>query len=214
MSTPPNPWSDPATETEPGAPYAGPPLTAPYRPDPWGWPPAAAPYGQPWPHPWPPAPQGPQRPGQVIGAAVLAFVQAAGVALATAYLQLLGAAFSMAAGQPGFPADGAALAGEVGVLTAVQLVSVVALVTGGVLAFSRRRPLSRWILVAAFALQLALGAYWAVRLLGAFDSGAGMLLVLVLVFAAAPAVALGLASGPASRAWFASGPDRGTTPHR
>jgi hypothetical protein len=206
----PNPWSDPATETRPGAPYAGPPpTTMPYWTAP-GRPPT--PYGTAWPQPWPPAPSRPQRPGQVIGAAVLGFVQAAGVAVATAYLQLLGSVFSMAADAPGFPGGGAALAAEAGTLAVVQLVSIVLLVAGGVLALTRRSTLARWTLVAGLALQLALAAYWAVRLLTVL--GAGVFPVLVLCFAAAPAVALGLAfSGPA-RAWFAGSPDGGTTPHR
>ncbi|MGR6963688.1 hypothetical protein ACU610_04405 [Geodermatophilus sp. URMC 61] len=220
MSTQPSPWSDPTTETEPGAPYAGPPPTVPYRPA-TGWPPAA-PYGGTawpppwplsWPPPWPPAPARPQRPGQVVAAAVLAFAQAAGVALATAYLQLLGTVFSMAAGEPGFPADGAALAAEARVLSLVQLASVVLLGTAGILALTSRRPLARWTLVAAGALQLALAAYWAVRLLPVLDQGAGVLAVLVLGFAAAPAVALGLSVGRPAQAWFAP-PDGGTTPHR
>ncbi len=217
VSAQPSPWSDPATETQPGAPYAGPPPTTPYRPAPdWTLP---APYGTAWPHPgwpqpWPPARARPQRPGQVIAAAVLAFVQAAVVALATAYLQLLGTVFSMAAGEPGFPADGAALAAEAGVLSLVQLVSVVLLVAAGVLALTRRRAVVRWALAAAFALQLALTAYWAARLLGAFGSASGVLLFLVVCFAAGPAVALGLSVGRPARAWFASSPDGGTTPHR
>ena len=217
VSAQPSPWSDPATETQPGAPYAGPPPTTPYRPAP-GWT-LPAPYGTAWPHPgwpqpWPPAGARPQRPGQVIAAAVLAFVQAAVVALATAYLQLLGTVFSMAAGEPGFPADGAALAAEAGVLSFVQLVSVVLLVAAGVLALTRRRAVVRWALAAAFALQLALTAYWAARLLGAFGSASGVLLFLVVCFAAGPAVALGLSVGRPARAWFASSPDGGTTPHR
>ena len=217
VSAQPSPWSDPATETQPGAPYAGPPPTTPYRPAP-GWT-LPAPYGTAWPHPgwptpWPPARARPQRPGQVIAAAVLAFVQAAVVALATAYLQLLGTVFSMAAGEPGFPADGAALAAEAGVLSLVQLVSVVLLVAAGVLALTRRRAVVRWALAAAFALQLALTAYWAARLLGAFGSASGVLLFLVVCFAAGPAVALGLSVGRPARAWFASSPDGGTTPHR
>ena len=210
----PSPWSDRATETQPGAPYAGPPPTTPYRPAPGGWPPPLAPYGAAWPQPWAPPPPRPRRPGQVVAAAVLAFVQAAGVAIATAYVQLLATVFSMAAGQPGFPADGAALAAEAGVLGVVQLVSVVALVVGGILALNRRSPLARRTLVAALAVQLALAAYWAVSLLVVFDSGPGALLVLVLFCAAAPAVALGLAVGRAARAWFAGSPDGGTTPHR
>ena len=212
MSTHPSPWSDPATETEAGAPYAGPPPTAmPY----WTQAvPRPAPWPQPWPQPWPPVPARPQRPGQVIAAAVLAFVQAAGVALATAYVQLLGTVFSMAADQPGFPADGAALAAEAGVLAVVQLASVVLLVAGGILALTRRSALARWTLVAALALQLALAAYWSVRLLTAFDSATGVLLLLVVCFAAGPAVALGLSSGRPARAWFGSSPDGGATPHR
>jgi hypothetical protein len=209
----PNPWSDPATETQPGAPYAGPPpTTMPSWTSP-GWPPPT-PYGTAWPQPWPPLPSRPQRPGQVVAAAVLAFVQAAAVALATAYVQLLGTVFSMAADQPGFPADGAALAAEAGVLAVVQLVSVVLLVTAGILALATRRTLARWTLVAASALQLALAAYWAVRLLTAFDSGTGVLLLLGVSFAAAPAVALGLAVSRPAQAWFAGVPDGGTTPHR
>jgi hypothetical protein len=214
VTAPRNPWSDPATETEPGAPYAGPPPTTPYWTAPGAWPPPVPPYGAAWPPPWPPVPSRPQRPGQVVGAAVLAFVQAAGVALATAYVQLLGTVFSMAAGQPGLPADGAALAAEAGVLAVVQLVSVVVLVAGGILALTRRGALARWTLVVAPALQLALAAYWAVRLLTAFGSGSGVLLALVVCFAAGPAVGLGLAVGRPARAWFAGSPDGGTTPHR
>jgi hypothetical protein len=150
----------------------------------------------------------------VIAAAVLAFVQAAGVALATAYLQLLGTVFSMAAGEPGFPADGAALAAEASVLSLVQLASVVLLLTAGVLGLVSRRPVARWTMVAAFALQLSLAAYWAARLLSVLDQGAGVLAALVLGFAAAPAVALGLAVGRPARAWFVGSPDGGTTPHR
>ena len=209
MNGHPDPWSDPATETRPGAPYAGPPpTTMPY------WVTPAASHAYPWPRPWPPAPARPQRPGQVIAAAVLALVQAAGVALATAYLQLLGTVFSMAADEPGFPADGAALAAEAGVLAVVQLVSVVVLVAGGILALTRRSPLARWTLVAALALQLALAAYWSVRLLTAFDPAAGVLLFLVVCSAAGPAVALGLSSGRPARAWFGGSPDGGTPPHR
>lgn len=218
MSTPRDPWSDPATETEPGAPYAGPPpTTMPYWATPAGPAPYAAPWpqpwAQPWPHPWPPAPVRPQRPGQVVAAAVLAFVQAAAVALTTAYVQLLGTVFAAAAEQPGFPADGAALAAEADVLSLVQLVSVLLLVAAGVLALATRRPLARWVLGAALALQLALAAYWAVRLL-ALAGTAPALLVGVLAFAAAPTVALGLSVGRPARAWFAAAPDGGTTPHR
>ncbi len=207
MNPHPSPWSDPATETEPGAPYAGPPPTLPYRTP-------AVPHAAPWPQPWPPAPARPQRPAQVIAAAVLVLVQAAGVALASAYLQLLGSVFSMAADEPGFPADAAALAAEAGVLAVVQLVSVVVLVVAGVLALTSRRPLARWALGAACALQLALAGYWAARLLGAFGSASGLLPLVVLCAAAAPAVALGLSVGRPARAWFGGDPAGGTSPHR
>ena len=212
MTPYPSPWSDPATETEPGAPYSGPPPTMPHRPAP-GWPPPT-PYGPAWPQPWPPAPARPQRPAQVIAAAVLVLVQAAGVALASAYLQLLGSVFSLAADEPGFPADAAALAAEAGVLAVVQLVSVVVLVVAGVLALTSRRPLARWALGAACALQLALAGYWMARLLGAFGSASGLLPFVVLCAAAAPAVALGLSVGRPARAWFGGDPARGTSPHR
>jgi hypothetical protein len=46
------------------------------------------------------------------------------------------------------------------------------------------------------------------------DQGAGVPAALVLGFAAAPAVALGLAVGRPARAWFVGRPDGGTTPHR
>ena len=208
MSTYQSPWSDPATETEPGAPYTGPPpTTMPY------WTPAV-PHAPPWSQPWPPAPTRPQRPAQVIAAAVLSFVQAAGVALASAYLQLLGSVFSMAADEPGFPADAAALAAEAGVLAVVQLVSVVVLVVAGVLALTSRRPLARWALAAACALQLALAGYWMARLLGAFGSASGLLPFVVVCAAAAPAVALGLSVGRPARAWFGGDPAGGTSPHR
>src|SRR3954466_8376811 len=143
MSTTRDPWSDPATETEPGAPYAGPPPMTPAA----GWGPAggwrpvgmpadwrtypygAVPYGLPWPPP-------PRRPGQVVAAAVLSFVQAALVAIASAYLLLLGSLFTLAVAGPGFPGDGAALATEATVVAAVQAGSAAALVAGGILVLS------------------------------------------------------------------------------
>jgi hypothetical protein len=204
----PSPWSDPATETRAGAPYAGPPPTA--MPS---WVPPT-PWGTAWPQPWSPAPARPQRPAQVVAAAVLVLVQAAGVALASAYLQLLGSVFSLAADEPGFPADAAALAAEAGVLAVVQLASVVVLVAAGVLALTSRRPLARWALGAACALQLALAGYWMARLLGAFGSASGLLPFVVLCAAAAPAVALGLSVGRPARAWFGGDPAGGTSPHR
>src|SRR5688500_5194239 len=102
-----SPWADPSTPTEPGPPYGGPPPTLPARqpyagqragwgyPAPYGTAPygtapygtapyGTAPYGT---APWSPAPaRRPQRPGQVITAAVLAFTQATVVLVASLYL--------------------------------------------------------------------------------------------------------------------------------
>ncbi|SNS47985.1 hypothetical protein SAMN06893096_104297 [Geodermatophilus pulveris] len=145
---------------------------------------------------------------------MLVLVQAAGVALVTAYLQLLASVLSAAVGRPGFPAGAAVLVAEAGTLAVVQLVSVVLLVTAGALALATRRPVARWSLVAASGLQLALAAYWAVRLVALLDGGAAVLALLVVVAAAAPAAALGLSVGAPARAWFAGSPTGGGPPHR
>jgi hypothetical protein len=143
----------------------------------------------------------------VIAAAVLAFVQAGVVAVASAYVFLLASVFSLAEGEPGFPADAAALATEATVVAAVQIGSVVALVVTGVVVLNRRGAAARWALVAALGLQIALAAYWWTRLDGL--SGAvgpdpsTVVLFGVLCFAAAPAVGLGLVSSRPARAWFA-----------
>ncbi|MGY1594603.1 hypothetical protein ACI79D_21730 [Geodermatophilus sp. SYSU D00708] len=215
MSTPRDPWSDPATETEPGAPYAGPPPTAPawvppgYGAPAYGWPVAYGP-------PWPVVPRGPRRPGQVIAAAVLAFVQAGVVAFASAYVFLLASVFSLAEGEPGFPADADALATEATAVAAVQIGSVVALVVTGIVALNRRGAVARWALVAALALQLALAAYWWARLDGLSEAvgpdPSAVALFGVACFAAGPAVALGLVSSRPAREWFAS--REGTAPDR
>jgi hypothetical protein len=157
--------------------------------------------------PWPPPPAGPRRPGQVIAAAVLGFVQAAGVAVASAYVFLVASLFALAEGEPGFPGDGDALATEATAVAAVQIASVVALVVGGVMVLSRRSPAARWTLVAALGLQVALAVYWAVRLFDLLGRVPGadpsaVLLFGVFCFAAAPAVGLGLLVGRAAREWF------------
>jgi hypothetical protein len=211
VTVPRDPWSDPATETEPGAPYAGPPPTAPaWVPPGYGAPPA---YGWPAPYapPWPVPPRGPRRPGQVVAAAVLAFVQAGVVAFASAYVFLLASVFSLARGEPGFPADAAALATEATAVAAVQIGSVVALVVAGVLVLNRRSAAARWTLVAALGLQIALAAYWWARLDGLSAAAVGpdpsaVVLFGVLCFAAAPAVGLGLVSSRPAREWFAREP--------
>ncbi|NEK58532.1 hypothetical protein GCU56_11695 [Geodermatophilus sabuli] len=212
MSAPRNPWSDPATPTEQGAPYAGPPATAPQPA--WGAPlpgppgvaswPGYAGYGPPWPVP----PTGPRRPGQLIASAVLAFVQAGVVTLASGYVFLLASLFTIADGQEGFPGDGQSLAAEATVLAAVQVVSVVALVVGGIMVLNRRSRAARGTLLGALGVQLALAAYWGVRLSALLEGAVGpdpsaALLFGVFCFAVAPAVALGLLVSRPVREWFA-----------
>ncbi len=195
-----SPWADPATETEQVA-YAGPPPTAPGHPVPghpppgYGWAPLPAAY---WPAYGPPVPARPRRPGQLVAAAVLAFVQAGLVALSSAYLVLLAVAAGALAPEYGTTAEDDALVTEAVVLTVVQLLSAIALVVGGILVLNRRSRASWLTLVVACAVQLALALYWLVRLstLDGFTdelAGPGAALVAgVLFYAAAPAVALGL----------------------
>ncbi|SHH30813.1 hypothetical protein [Geodermatophilus nigrescens] len=210
MTHPASPWSDPATETEPVA-YAGPPVSAPPpQPYPGGWAPPG--YGWPpqqWPAYGPPAPARPRRPGQVVAAAVLSFVQAAAVALSSAYLLLLASTFGFLATEFGGDAQADALVTEATVVTVVQLLSAVALVVGGVLVLNRRGRGTWATLVAALGVQLALSLYWVVRLstLDGFSDDvvgpAAVLVVGVLFFTAAPAVALGLLLVGPVRRWAA-----------
>ena len=222
MSAPGSPWSDPATETEQVA-YAGPPPSAPpghsaapgygaapgYAPPGYGWPPSPAPYwaGQP---PFA-APARPRRPGQVVAAAVLAFVQATGVALASAYVLLLASTFGFLATEYGGDEQVDSLVTEASVLSAVQLVSAVALVVGGILVLNRRSRSSWTTLLVAFGVQLALSLYWIVRLttVDAFGDAFApfaVLVVGVLFFAALPAVGLGLLLVGTVRAWATGAP--------
>jgi hypothetical protein len=224
-----DPWADPATQTEPGAPYAGPPPThppaaPPYGGGPYGWPsygpgpygPPAhgpAPYGPPYgyPAPWGPVPpRGATRPGQVITSAVLAFVQAAMVLIASLYVWFFASLVDVVAAdspETFTPATASALATEGRVLALVQLVSAILLVLAGTLALSRRtRPIWR-LLVVAHAVQVLLSVYWAVRLVMLVDEPAGSgaegpLIMLTLVFAAAPLVGLGMVLLGAGRRWF------------
>ncbi|MGY1650388.1 hypothetical protein [Geodermatophilus sp. SYSU D01119] len=215
MTSPASPWSDPTTETEPVA-YAGPPASVPppqpyggWAPPGYGWPqqapPQWAPYG-------PPGPPRPRRPGQVVAAAVLSFVQAAAVALSSAYLLLLASTFGFLATEFGGDEGTDALVTEAVVVTVVQLLSAVALVVGGVVLLNRRGRGSWTTLVVALGVQLALSLYWVVRLstLDGFTDDvvgpAAVLVVGVLFFTAAPAVALGLLLVGAVRRW-ATGDD-------
>jgi hypothetical protein len=208
-----DPWADPSTPTQPGAPYAGPPPTAPqpWAPAPpyggapgYGWPP-----GYPSPAPawgWPPP--RPRKPGQVIAAAVLAFVQAAIALVGTLYTYMLSALVGLtdnqgvAVGDPGVRA----LASEGTVLAVVQLLSVVPLVVGGILALNRRTRAAWLVLVLALVVQLLIALYWTVRLAGLvgdeFDADAAPLVGFTLFFAVAPLVALGLLAVGAGRRWF------------
>ena len=212
MTVPGSPWADPATTTEPVA-YAGPPPTAPYAapaPGPHGpgWP-VPAPY---WPAYGPPVPARPRRPGQVVAAAVLAFVQAGLVALTSAYVLLLASTLGVVSTGFGGDPEADALVTEGTVVTIVQLLSVVALVVGGILVLNRRSRSSWVTLLVALAVQLLLAVYWLVRLsgLGALTEdvlpSAGLLVAAVLFYVAAPAVALGLLLvGPVQR--WADGAD-------
>ena len=237
-----NPWADPATPTEPGAPYSGPPggtpppSGAPYGPPVYG----SAPYGQPqygppqygmppyagypptaygYPAPWgPPVPRPPQRPGQVITAAVLAFVQGAFVLIASLYVWFFASLAELVAETAqGSPAPGSvdALATEGTTLAIVQLVSFVLLVGGGVRALNARTRGAWQLLLVALAVQLVLALYWAVRLTMILDDAPGPasgspLVAFTLFFAAGPLVGLGLLLTGTARRWFA--PDQQSAP--
>jgi hypothetical protein len=213
--------SDPGDE-EPR--YTGPPPTAPPPPgSPW----APSPYGPPggwgqppWPAPgypaygWAPGwgpvpPAGPRRPGQVVGAAVLAFVQAAVTAISTFYVFVLASVLGIATAEAGvaLPDDARGLATEGRVLAGFGLVGVVALVAGGALVLNNRRRSSWVMLVAALGLEVVLAGYWIVRLLvlGGEIRGedpTGIFVTVGVLLALLPLTALGLlCSGPARR-WF------------
>ena len=220
-----DPWADPATPTEPGSPYAGPPPTAPVgppsvpygQPGQWGPPPqwGAPPWGAPpwgavpngYPVPWgPPPPQRPSRPGQVITAAVLTFVQAGLVLFASLYLWMILSFAGFAVRQePSLTGDGLITEGTV--LAVVQGLSVPVLITAGVLALSRRSRAAWRGLLGAHAVQLTLALYWAIRLQSVTEhlpgaTGAGALSAFALLFAAAPLVAVGLVLLGPGRSWF------------
>jgi hypothetical protein len=213
-----DPWADPATPTEQGAPYAGPPPTAPVPPYgqyPYGQPPyGQPPYGYPGPYggpvPWGAGlpPRAPQRPGQVIAAAVLAFVQATVVLIASLYVWFFASLADLAAREgPGVPQRLSALAGEGTALAMLGLVSAVLLIAAGVSALNRRTRGVWLLLVAAHAVQVVLALYWAVRLYTALGNvpgagGEGAFASFSLFFAAGPLTALGLLLIGGGRAWF------------
>jgi hypothetical protein len=213
-----DPWADPATPTEQGAPYAGPPPTAPVPPYgqyPYGQPQyGQPPYGYPGPYggpvPWGaglPA-RAPQRPGQVITAAVLAFVQATVVLIASLYVWFFASLADLAARQSGgVPQRLTPLAGEGTALAMLGLVSAVLLIAAGVLALNRRTRGVWLLLLAAHAVQVVLALYWAVRLYSVLGDvpgaeGEGAFASFSLFFAAGPLTALGLLLIGGGRAWF------------
>src|SRR3954451_20025032 len=175
-----SPWADPTTPTQPGAPYQGPPPTAPPsgsppqyglappagRPargppppaPPCGYPPQygyAAPYGQPgygYPPPWGPVPPNrPQRPGPVITSAVLAFVQAGVVLIASLYVWFITSMVGLAAqDNPAVFASSRmeSLTTEATALAVLQVLSAALLIGAGVRALAARsRP--AWLLILA-----------------------------------------------------------------
>jgi hypothetical protein len=217
-----DPWADPATPTQPGSPYAGPPVTAPYgMPTPYGMPnpygtagpygyaPGAypVPYGMPM--PWRPMPPArPALPGAVVTAAVLAFVQAGVVLIASLYLSFFASVLSSAQGSAAFPPSRVhALATEGKVLALVQVVSALVLIAAGIRALKARTRATWVLVVGALAVQVLLAAYWLVRLAVLLDAssgsgGQGAFLAVTLFFVAAPMVALGLLLFGAGRRWF------------
>ena len=204
-----SPWADPSTPTEPGAPYAGPPPTVQPSPlYPPGYPaPYPFPVGYGPPTPWGPVPpRAPQRPGQLIGAAVLAFAQAVVVLIASVYLWFVASIAEVAADESGVSSPGTvdALATEGTVLAIVQLLSAVLLVGAGAWALNRRTRRPWVLLVTALGLQVVLALYWAVRLLAEFGGvdTERSIVSFALFFAAAPLVGLGLLLVGPGRRWF------------
>ena len=213
----PSPWADPSTPTEPGAPYTGPPQTAPqpYTAPPYGQPGYGYP-GQPWgapawgPYGYPLPPRPPQRPGQVITAAVLAFAQSLVVIIASLYLWFFASIADIAVAAtddlPSSTLD--SLATEGTVLAIVQLVSAVLLIGAGVWALNSRRRAAGLLLVASLVLQVLLAGYWVVRLnteVGGFETE-GTIAAFALFFAAGPLVGLGMVLLGPGRRWFGGTP--------
>ena len=218
-----DPWADPQTPTETASPYAGPPPTAPPG---YGWAPPG--YGVPgyqhsgypvggygYPPYWAAMPRPPRRPGQVIASAVLAFVQAAMVLIASLYLYFFASLITVVTANAPTSFDTGGLATEGTVLAAVQVLSAILLIAAGVVALNRRSPGTWRLLLGAHALQLVLAVYWWIRLVmlsNQFPDGGvdGVLVGFSLFFAAGPAVGLGLALVGASRRWFA--PEQASSP--
>jgi hypothetical protein len=146
----------------------------------------------------------------VVGAAVLTFVQSAIVLIASVYVWFFASVAGLAVDAN--PTSAPAVAHEFTrlgtTLSVVQVLSVALLVTGGVLALTRRSRVPLLVLVAAHGVQLVLSVYWAVRLddlLGpaaAAEGVGGVLAAFALFFSALPLVALGLVMVGGGRRWF------------
>jgi hypothetical protein len=219
-----DPWSTP----DPGGPYTGPPPTTPPfpgapgpypnqpYPGPYGPPYGPPPYGYPgaygYPGPWGPyPPAAPRRPGQALAAAVLAFVQAGVVAVASVYVFLFISVARIATSEGGVPPTGVdPLVSEGTTVGWLQLASVVLLVAGGVLALGNRRRRTAWLVLgAAFIAQLVLALYWGVRLASLGGSTGDPLhgfAWFALFFAVLPAVGLVLIAFGPGRQWFRTEP--------
>ena len=208
-----SPWADPATQTQPGSPYLGPPPTMPAPYQPYGYPPAYGYPGYGYPGPWGPVPpRRPQRPGTVITSAVLAFVQAGIVLIASLYVWFFASVIDvLAEDNPAVFGSSRmeSLATEVTVLAILQLLSVVLLIAAGIRVLSARTRAAWLLALAAHAVQIVLAIYWAVRLVtlvneapGADSTGA--LAAVTIVFAASPVVGLGMVAAGSGRRWFES----------
>jgi len=184
----------------------------PYQAPPYGQPPYPQPqygqgqYGQPqygqYPPPWGPPPygypppgwgphlvQGPQRPGSVIAAAVVAFASTLLVLVGTVYAMAFSALLSLARGPD---------AGIGPVVALLQLALAGLLVTGGLQVLHR----NRWWLLGAAAGQLTMTVYWLVVLDDVAPSTIdGSVLTLPLLYGALAVVAAGLTFLPDARAW-------------
>jgi hypothetical protein len=146
----------------------------------------------------------------VIGSAVLAFVQAALVLLASLYVWFAVSLIGLAAGQaPTSSGSDTArvLAAEGNVLAVVGLLSAVLVVVAGIAGLSRRSTAAWWLLVAGHAAQILLAAYWWMRLYTVLGDVPGTLpegafASYALIFAVAPLVGLGLVLLDPGRSWF------------
>jgi hypothetical protein len=156
----------------------------------------------------------PRTPAQVITAAVLAFVQAVVVLIASLYVWFFASIADLASsGRPDVYTSETArsLATEGTVLAVVQLFSVALLVVGGVLALNRRTLTASRLLAGAHVVQVVLALYWAGRLLDVLGDlpgadGEGSLAAFSLFFLVGPVVSLGLLLSGAARRWFTATP--------